>query len=62
MIVICNKKKEEGRRNSMTKAQFLEELKLYIGRMEEGEIFDDIEMDEDIEASDVLSTIAELIS
>lgn len=46
----------------MTKAQFLEELKLYIGRMEDGEIFDDIEMDEDIEASDVLSTIAKLIS
>ena len=46
----------------MTKAQFLEELKLFIGRMEDGEIFDDIEMDEDIEASDVLSTIAKLIS
>ena len=46
----------------MTKARFLEELKLYIGRMEDGEIFDDIEMDEDIEASDVLSTIAKLIS
>lgn len=46
----------------MTKAQFLEELELYIGRMEDGEIFDDIEMDEDIDVNDALSTIAELIS
>lgn len=45
----------------MTKKQFLEELRLYIGRMEDGEIFDDIEMDEDIDISDALSTIAELI-
>lgn len=45
----------------MTKKQFLEELKLYISRMEDGEIFDDIEMDEDIDVSDALNTIAELI-
>lgn len=45
----------------MTKRQFLAELETFIGRIEDGEIFDDIEMDEGIDVSSVLSMIAAVI-
>lgn len=46
----------------MNKAEFIEAIKEWLGRLEDGEIFDGIEMDEDICNDDILKAIAKLIS
>ena len=46
----------------MTKSELIEALKIWLGRIEEGEIFDDVGMDEDVCNDDILKAIARLIT
>ena len=46
----------------MTKAELIEAIKVWLSRIEDGEIFDDIEMDESVRNDDILKAIARLIS
>lgn len=46
----------------MTKLELIEAIKVWLGRIEDGEIFDDIEMDEDVCNDDILKAIARLIT
>ena len=46
----------------MTKSELIEAVKVWLGHIEEGEIFDDVEMGEDVCNDDILKAIARLIS
>lgn len=46
----------------MTKSELIEAIKTWLGRIEDGEIYDDVKMDEDVCNDDILKAIARLIT